>query len=197
MTKKQIIKELINTTNLSKQLVESIVSYTISQYNPATEDNIIQEPLAAYSSVSHTTAGEAVSDHHNPNVMLSQETITPIKSLFAYNTKSLLEELLHNQNIGPKFLAERVFEMTQNTFRLYRNDDTKELAPRQKEIGFALLEIFTRGKELFGSKEAFEKWLNQGQHAFGDVAPVNYISTMTGIQLINEELIRIEFGATA
>lgn len=193
----KIIKNLQKKTGLSIDILESIVNYTIDSYKATDNADQVMEPLAVYSRTALENSGEAISDHQNTNIMLSHEHMLPITHLFSQNTDILLDELINQKHIGTKFLAEKVFDMTQNTFRLYRNDNTKELSPRLKEIGFSILEIYQRGIELFGTKEAFENWLNKEHMAFGYVAPVNYISTMTGIQLINEELIRIEFGATA
>jgi putative toxin-antitoxin system antitoxin component (TIGR02293 family) len=57
--------------------------------------------------------------------------------------------------------------------------------------------LFDKGIELFGSAKAFHQWLMVPAYGLGHQLPYNLMDTITGIQLIEEELIRIEYGALA
>jgi putative toxin-antitoxin system antitoxin component (TIGR02293 family) len=57
--------------------------------------------------------------------------------------------------------------------------------------------LFDKGAEIFGSADAFHKWLNKPAYGLGNQEPFTLMDTITGIQLIEEELIRIEFGDLA
>ena len=57
--------------------------------------------------------------------------------------------------------------------------------------------LYDKGIEVFGSADAFHKWLNKPAYGLGNQLPFTLMDTITGIQLIEEELIRIEFGDLA
>jgi len=50
---------------------------------------------------------------------------------------------------------------------------------------------------LFGSAEAFHDWLHVSAYGLGNQVPVEMMDTITGIGLIEEELIRIAYGDLA
>ena len=57
--------------------------------------------------------------------------------------------------------------------------------------------LFDKGAEIFGSANDFHRWLNTPAYGLGNQVPFTLMDTITGIQLIEEELIRIEFGDLA
>ena len=180
------------------QYIESIITDSVEPVMT------IGEPMVAYQKASSTVSSGAshqddiaVNTSDNNTTMISAALMPNISDLYTSNTSMLLDLLINKNQIGPKFLAERVFDMTQNTFRVYRNEKTKELPPRLKEIGYGIHELYNKGILLFGTKEKFEKWLQKEQYGLGYSKPIDMVNTMTGIQLILEELIRIEYGATA
>lgn len=54
--------------------------------------------------------------------------------------------------------------------------------------------LFDKGIEIFGSAKLFHQWLNTPAYGLGNQIPFDLMDTITGISLIEEELIRIEFG---
>lgn len=57
--------------------------------------------------------------------------------------------------------------------------------------------LFEKGIEIFGSAKAFHLWLNTSSYGLGNQIPFDLMDTITGISLIEEELIRIEYGDLA
>ncbi|KHJ37551.1 putative toxin-antitoxin system antitoxin component [Pedobacter glucosidilyticus] len=57
--------------------------------------------------------------------------------------------------------------------------------------------LFNKGIEVFGSVEAFHQWLNLPAYGLGNQTPFHLMDTITGINLIEEELIRIAYGDLA
>jgi putative toxin-antitoxin system antitoxin component (TIGR02293 family) len=57
--------------------------------------------------------------------------------------------------------------------------------------------LFDKGIEIFGSAAAFYEWINTPAYGLGNQIPFDLMDTITGIQLIEEELIRIEYGDLA
>jgi putative toxin-antitoxin system antitoxin component (TIGR02293 family) len=57
--------------------------------------------------------------------------------------------------------------------------------------------LFDKGTEIFGSADAFHQWLMAPAYGLGNQTPFDLMDTITGIQLIEEELTRISFGDLA
>lgn len=114
------------------------------------------------------------------------------------NKKSdeILERFMSISGMPNKVLAEEVFEISPKTLASYRKSE-KDLPTRLNEQILKLEELYKKGIELFENSERFNKWLKTESYGLGNEKPIKLINSMTGIDLIFEELVRIEFGATA
>lgn len=97
------------------------------------------------------------------------------------------------------FTQDEFQETFKTTVKTIQNHVTRELtldaALSEKLLkSFAL---FDKGSEIFGSAKSFHQWLNTPAYGLGNQLPFDLMDTITGIQLIEEELIRIEFGDLA
>lgn len=97
------------------------------------------------------------------------------------------------------FTQDEFQETFKTTVKTIQNHVTRELtldaALSEKLLkSFAL---FDKGSEIFGSASNFHQWLNTPAYGLGNQLPFELMDTITGIQLIEEELIRIEFGDLA
>ena len=108
----------------------------------------------------------------------------------------IFTELVEISGINRNFLAEEVFDVSLKTMLRYQKEK-KKLNPRNSEIALKLLNLLNRGMEIFGSMDTFISWLNKPAIGLGEQIPIKLMNTNTGIDLIEEELIRIEFGALA
>jgi putative toxin-antitoxin system antitoxin component (TIGR02293 family) len=57
--------------------------------------------------------------------------------------------------------------------------------------------MFKKGEEIFGNQEEFQKWIEQPAYGLGFRVPKSMIQTSSGIDLVADELTRIEFGDLA
>lgn len=57
-----------------------------------------------------------------------------------------------------------------------------------------LAEVFSKGIEVFGNKEKFINWLNYPILAFSNKKPFELLESSYGIEMVLDELIRIEYG---
>lgn len=91
---------------------------------------------------------------------------------------------------------QETFKTTVKTIQNYATNDLKLDAALSEKLlkSFAL---FDKGMEVFGSGHAFHQWLNTPAFGLGNQVPFDLMDTITGIELIEEELIRIEFGDLA
>jgi len=58
-----------------------------------------------------------------------------------------------------------------------------------------LLLVFDKGVETFGSIQEFSAWLSHEHTIFG-IQPYELLKSVSGINLVVEELIRIDYGIT-
>jgi putative toxin-antitoxin system antitoxin component (TIGR02293 family) len=93
-------------------------------------------------------------------------------------------------------LASHVYEMTPKTLSSYRQKG-KTLPTRSLELSLKLQDLYSIGTRLFGDKYNFNNWLQKESSGLGKRKPINLLNTASGIDLVHEELLRIEFGATA
>lgn len=127
-------------------------------------------------------------------VSARQHIIEELKS--NKKSKEILEKFMKISGISNKLLAEEVFEISPKTLYLYRKSN-KEMPIRFNEQILKLEELYKKGIELFEDSEGFNKWLKSESYGLGNVKPIDLFNSITGIDLIFEELVRIEFGATA
>jgi uncharacterized protein (DUF2384 family) len=108
----------------------------------------------------------------------------------------ILERFMKLSGMPNKVLAEKVLEISPKTLLSYRNT-AKDLPVRIKEHILKLEDLFKKGIDLFETPEKFNRWLKSESFGLGYSIPLNMIKSITGIDLVMEELIRIEFGDTA
>lgn len=91
---------------------------------------------------------------------------------------------------------QETFKTTVKTIQNYSVQNLKLDASLSEKLlkAFAL---FKKGIEVFGSASAFHQWLNTAAYGLGNQVPFTLMDTFTGISLIEEELIRIEYGDLA
>ena len=139
--------------------------------------------------------------------MIAAEVLTKYKSAISSDlsivknanagiSSTIFSELIEISGINKNFLAEEVFDVSLKTMLRYQKEG-KKLTPRNSEIALKLINLFDKGIEIFGSMSSFMTWLNKKAYGLGNEVPLTLMNTNTGIDLIEEELIRIEFGALA
>lgn len=105
------------------------------------------------------------------------------------NKISILNSLY---NFNKDFVAEMLNLSTKSVAR-YINENRK-LNASDSELIIKLLILHEKGVEIFGDSQEFTLWLNKPAYALDNVLPIDIISTSDGIDLILEEISRIEFG---
>lgn len=97
------------------------------------------------------------------------------------------------------FSADEFQDTFKTTVKTIQNHATRELTldAALSEKLLKSFELFDKGIELFGTADYFHQWLQKPAYGLGRQIPVELMDTITGIKLIMEELIRIEYGALA
>lgn len=92
-------------------------------------------------------------------------------------------------------LAE-VFDTSVKTFQRYEKEDRK-LNPQDSEKALKIMALFEKGEDIFGNREQFRRWMDKPAFGLGQQMPFDLLHTSGGIDLIMDELIRIEYGDLA
>ena len=97
------------------------------------------------------------------------------------------------------FSQDEFQETFKTTVKIIQNHVTRELT-LDSALSEKLLKsfaLFDKGIAIFGSAKNFHQWLNSPAYGLGSQLPFDLMDTITGIRLIEEELIRIEYGDLA
>lgn len=90
----------------------------------------------------------------------------------------------------------RLFDTSLKTLLRYR-DTNRKLSPATGELVLKMLALFRHGEEVFGSISEFGGWLSTAAYGLGNQIPFELMQTSGGIDLIDDELSRIKYGALA
>ncbi len=90
----------------------------------------------------------------------------------------------------------KLFSTSVKTFSRYQKEH-KKLGPLRSELILKIMALFKKGIEIFGSLDNFKAWLAKPAFGLGNNTPFSLIHTSTGIDLVHDELVRIEFGDLA
>ncbi len=105
-----------------------------------------------------------------------------------------LLHLIKTTDISASEIAS-ILHTSERTLRRYTNDTL--LNPEQSERIIELARLFSRGSEVFGSLDNFKTWMNSTIVALGNIKPKELLDTSLGIEILQEELGRIEHGIFA
>jgi putative toxin-antitoxin system antitoxin component (TIGR02293 family) len=95
---------------------------------------------------------------------------------------------------GP--MIESILYVTMKTLTNYRNRNTHLNAAISEKV-LSIFKLYRKGISIFGSAEEFNRWMSSPAFGLGGQQPNGLLDTMTGVNLINEELTRIEYGDLA
>ena len=112
------------------------------------------------------------------------------------NSKSSFYKVFEITRLPIKTLAGQVFELTPKTLNSYRQSG-KNIPIHIHELSLMINELYIKGKRIFGSTENFNIWMKKDSYGLGGMKPIEIINTVTGIEMIIDELVSIEFGTTA
>ena len=86
--------------------------------------------------------------------------------------------------------------LTERTLQRYKKNDTAfETIHAERILEIAKLQ--QRGKDIFGSLQNFDQWTRSKNIALGGLKPKEFLDSIFGIEMLNDELTRIEHGVLA
>jgi len=87
-----------------------------------------------------------------------------------------------------------ILDLTEPTLRKHIRAG-KELNTALSEHILQLFKLFDKGMDTFGSLEEFKAWLKHDSIGL-PVRPLDLLDTITGINMVMDQLIRIDYGIT-
>lgn len=89
---------------------------------------------------------------------------------------------------------ERAVGMSQRTYQRHISTAAKSLNPEQTARTWKLAEILARATSVLGSKEEAEQWLEKSAVGLDQRRPIDLLATPAGTELVEDFLVRLEYG---
>jgi len=86
--------------------------------------------------------------------------------------------------------------ISERTLLRYQKEQGTFAAPQSERI-LEIALLYNKGKEVFGDAEIFNLWLDAKNLALGGIKPKSLFDSTFGINLLKDELIKIEYGVLA
>lgn len=92
--------------------------------------------------------------------------------------------------------AVELFNMSDRTLRKYIKGNALLNTDASEKV-LKMFSLFLYGCEIFGGSVNFVKWINRPSFGLRGKVPINLLSSSDGIDLVYDELTRLEFGDIA
>lgn len=105
---------------------------------------------------------------------------------------SAVEDFISISDSSVHFVSD-VLDITTKTLHKYLKENSK-LTRTQSEKILKLIKLYEVGLEIFGNIKAFNEWLDKPSYGLNNLTPRDIITLSTGIDLVQDELMRIAYG---
>ena len=123
------------------------------------------------------------------------ETLTFIEHIRNGIPFSFLSNFIENSALNLQEWSE-ILHLNLRTLQRYKKDALTFDSPQSERI-LQILLLNNYGIEVFGNKQKFHGWLEMENIALGKIKPKSLLDSSFGINLIKDELSRIEHGVLA
>jgi len=86
----------------------------------------------------------------------------------------------------------KLLPVTERTIQRY--SDNRRFKREVSEHVILIAEVLIKGLEVFENKEGMNKWMKTPNRGISDTRPIDLLDTSFGIQLVMDELGRLEHG---
>ena len=108
--------------------------------------------------------------------------------------RSAMDSLANLLDLSTKDLVQYL-HISERTLQRY--DEQKKLSAELSDHLIQLARVYARAVEVFEDPDAAVKWLKYPSPALGGITPLSCLDNFSGIELILDELGRIEYGVYA
>ncbi len=131
---------------------------------------------------------------------LELKSLLAVKGNSSFAYLKILKNGLHRNSVNSfikhsnltKKQVSRLIHVSERT--LQRKSPDKPMDINASERLIELTRLFHKGINVFGKKEKFLTWLERPNKSLGNSKPIDLIETSIGIDLVMNELVRIEHG---
>ncbi|MBX9785193.1 MAG: DUF2384 domain-containing protein [Chitinophagaceae bacterium] len=106
-------------------------------------------------------------------------------------SKKSIDHLIETTSIPAVVMAE-LLETTPRKLAAIKPNTLMEKSQSEKAVSIARL--YALGEEVLESKDEFQKWMNGRVPSLGNKRPKEFLDTTSGIQMLMDELNRIQHG---
>ncbi|TVQ01699.1 MAG: DUF2384 domain-containing protein [Balneolaceae bacterium] len=108
---------------------------------------------------------------------------------------SAFQDLLEVTGLSRDELA-GLLGVSYKTIQRYQKEEKKMNAQNSEQL-LKMIVLYQKAEEVFGDIDSFDRWLRKPAAGLGNQVPLSFMKTSGGIDLIHDELQRIEHGALA
>ncbi len=90
----------------------------------------------------------------------------------------------------------KILNVSERTMQRYKREKKRFDSIHSERLLLIML-LFKKGVDVFENADNFIKWLNSENISLGGVKPINMLDNSFGVNMIKDELIRIEHGVLA
>lgn len=131
---------------------------------------------------------------------LDLKSVSLNKGNSAFVYLKVLKEGLHRNSVNSfikhssltRKQVSKLIHVSERTLQRYSPDKTIDINSSERLI--ELTRLFHKGINVFNEKEKFIVWLNRPNKSLANSKPLDLIETSIGIDLVMDELLRIEYG---
>jgi len=134
----------------------------------APELMVLQEPMVDYQVIEQSTLGISINQ---------------------------LNRVSHKYDISILEWAEIMGISTKSIQRYQQQENT--LSATQTEFVLKIEQLYKISKEVFGTTENFKAWMQKPAYGLGNKIPAKILTTISGINLVINQLMRIAHGILA
>jgi putative toxin-antitoxin system antitoxin component (TIGR02293 family) len=106
-------------------------------------------------------------------------------------TKELFMQIVKSTDISIGGFTQMA-RMTSRTLQRKRQDE--KISPESSERAILIGKLYYKGESVFGMKKNFLTWMDRNIPGLNGKKPKELLDTLTGIAMVEDELIRIEHG---
>lgn len=166
-------------------------------YNNEPESTTVSEPMTVYGKVPNTTAERTIGIMG----MEGKRDFAGIKNendfINVIRTGIPKQAMTHLMQIADLSLNEMALIVHTSDRTLRRYGPQQKLSQEQSERMVEMARLYSRGEEVFGTMNKFKEWMDATLLPFGNKKPKEFLDTSLGINMIMDELGRIEHGIFA
>jgi putative toxin-antitoxin system antitoxin component (TIGR02293 family) len=107
-------------------------------------------------------------------------------------TKASVDELARNLGVSRKSMAEDILDVSVKT--LERKAAIDKLDKKTSSHALEIARVMHHAYQVFEAKEKVKLWLNYENKALNGTKPIDLLGTLTGLNMVNDILSRIEEG---